>query len=134
MLNTTQLPLRRDSLGPLVGAVLALLCTACEPKQAPQPEPNAFTVVPRADIQPDQARDLVLERYRALFAPLYIQDLRSGEYRHFGPLQRSDLRQVETDGTAWVVRCNRLAGFHLSARVAKDGSWVEFLDVGYAAH
>lgn len=134
MLTILLCALRRAHLLALLVAAVAWCCAACDPKPATPSEPSTFTVVPKVNIEPDQARDLVIARYTALFGALYLRDPLSGDYRHLAPLQRSDLREVETEGSAWMVRCNRLAGFHLSARVAKDGSWVELIDVGYATH
>jgi hypothetical protein len=109
-----------------VGALAALV--ACAPSEGvgPPPEPER-----RPSISEDRARTLAAERYRHLFENRYFRDPRDGSYHVFEPLEAKEF-QVRDDGEAWLVARDGLRGFIVHARVAKNGSWVDLTQVGYA--
>lgn len=78
------------------------------------------------------ARKLAVDRYRQLFSNRYWRNV-DGSYQEFPPLEETNF-VVEEEGDAFVVTCAPLRGYHVQARVAKTGAWVELINVGYAAH
>ena len=112
--------------------IVIVLCgrvSACDAPavEAPAPAPAAET-----KISVQLARKLAVDRYRQLFSNRYWRNV-DGSYQEFPPLEETSF-VVEEDGDAFVVTCAPLRGYHVQARVARTGAWVELVNVGYAAH
>lgn len=110
------------------GAMLCIL-VACN---SPEPPSPTSTPAAPARISDALARKLAVERYRHLFSNTYWRSA-DGSYQAFPPLEEAGFAVEEEDGVL-VVTAAPLRGYHMQARVAKGGEWVELVNVGYAGH
>lgn len=120
-------------------ALHCFVCTVCLATSlqgactgpAPDPAPTAGDAK-QTRISDRLARKLAVDRYRHLFENRYRKKA-DGSYEGFPPLDESTF-VVEEEGEALVVTSAPLRGYHVQARVSRDGAWVELVNVGYASH
>ena len=70
------------------------------------------------------------DKYRDLFSDKYFR--LEGECRQFPPLSEYWFDSVVLKDDVWEVRCEPLAGYVVTGRVALSGAWVDLSEVGFS--
>lgn len=81
------------------------------------------------NITRDQARSLVLGRYRQLFSDKFLLNPLSNKHYPWPPLSERDFDSIEESPNYWSVRADPETGVTVDARVDKKGQWIELLRV-----
>jgi hypothetical protein len=116
---------------------LLLVAAALGSAACPAPNETSHTAPPapkEAKVGQDEARKLILAKYRHLFRNAYRRDPETGQFGAYPELDESSFRYVEARGDAWLVRAEPLAGWIVRGRVAKSGDWVDLSTVEFAKH